>query len=152
MWDGWNKSDKRKTPIAVCKFESERVAECHTRHFLFPYCVLHLYVDCCIAAGVMVIPDSLPMDVNMDVCDTMPMFEDTDGHGSSTCPGVFTSGTNASDANDSDDPVTPSVDGDHVDGNGKKSVDSLERSVKKPRVLPPVPAFQSSKPDESDVP
>lgn len=86
------------------------------------------------------------MGINMDVCDTVPMFEDPDVPGTPKDSPVFTSGSNSSDA-----PMATSVNDDHADGNEKQS-DSLQPPVKKPRVLPPVPAFQPSKPDESDVP
>eukprot|EP00435_Cladocopium_sp_Y103_P039801 s2451_g10.t1 len=83
-------------------------------------------------SGPMIIQDSLPQDVDIDACDTMPMFENNDVPGSVDKSPVFTSGPDSSDA-----PMAPSINGD-ADGNGKEPVDPPEPPVKKHRVLPPV--------------
>ena len=109
-----------------------------------------LYINSCFAAGVMIIPDSLPVEVNLDVCDTMPMFvEDIELPSAPKDAVVFTTGSESSDP----PTATTDVTGDHVDGSKETdSVDPPRPPVKKPRALPPVPMFQPSKPDESDVP
>ena len=143
--DGTRVAKENHLLITVCNFESKVLLN-DMLPILYFLTVCLFHVNCCSAAGVMIIPDSLPVGINMDVCDTVPMFEEPDVPGSPKDSPVFTSGSNSSDA-----PMAPSVNDDHADGNEKQS-DSLQPPVKKPRVLPPVPAFQPSKPDESDVP
>ena len=79
----------------------------------------------------MIIPDSLPVEVNLDVCDTMPMFvEDIELPSAPKDAVVFTTGSESSDP----PTATTDVTGDHVDGSKETdSVDPPQPPVKKPR-------------------
>ena len=98
----------------------------------------------------MIVDDSLPLPMeNIDVCDTVPMFfEDSSVPGAPKDAVVFTTGSELPEVH-----MPPSISGDHKgETGGNESVASPEPLVKSPRLLPPVPVFEPSKPHESDVP
>lgn len=141
---GMEQSDTSKKRL-IC--DKPHVTKTTFNQSLNSHSPLYASSNCCFAAGVMTIDDSLPME-NPDLCDTVPMFFEDGGAPGTPKDSVFTTGSDLPEVH-----MPPSISGDHNGGtNGSESVASPAPLVKSPRVLPPVPAFESSKPSESDVP